>query len=548
MAVEVEGSSQVEDFLGVLRRRVWWIAVPAIVISSLGVAAAVIVPKKYVASSQVLVRDVAGLISQNGSQAVSRMEGNVAPHVIRSLERVAEVLRNLNWEEYQAMTLSEQREYCVSMVEDLQIDLNSVQLNSGAQIVSLSYGNTSPQRAYDFLSKLVANWKSDVQGRFQRSERKMLEQLKQSEDALEHNMVKVSQDIEARKRANRIRPDLKLDPRGQGVQAGEQWQEMERLDTSIAKDIEEINVLTSQITRWRTEFNVLPPTKSVSEVLEVGGGVQLDIARFERRRQDLELQFESGGFTARNKEGQRIRAEIESITAQLAELRGLGLDGRRMQAEEVPNPERVALGVKIEGAERDLADLERRRQAQTTRRNELRLETDRLYREMEEIRRAETDFESLGVAREEVRTKRVLQESQVAMIESDAGKFFEDLRLPTVPTIPTKPDAVVIAVISTLLGVAFGFGLALLIEMSRSTFRSARDLTRVMAVPVLGTVNRIITRRQRARVIFARTALAVGTLSFVCVVGYVTWAWAYDREALSEPVLRAIEGLREPFL
>ena len=57
MAVEVESTGQIEEFLRVLRKRVWWIIVPFFLVASLGTAYAVIVPKKFVSSVRVMVRE-----------------------------------------------------------------------------------------------------------------------------------------------------------------------------------------------------------------------------------------------------------------------------------------------------------------------------------------------------------------------------------------------------------------------------------------------------------------------------------------------------------
>ena len=46
MAVEVEAAGQIDEFIRVLRRRIWWIVVPLSVIGSLGIFYAVVVPKK----------------------------------------------------------------------------------------------------------------------------------------------------------------------------------------------------------------------------------------------------------------------------------------------------------------------------------------------------------------------------------------------------------------------------------------------------------------------------------------------------------------------
>ena len=129
-------------------------------------------------------------------------------------------------------------------------------------------------------------------------------------------------------------------------------------------------------------------------------------------------------------------------------------------------------------------------------------------------------------------------------MESEQGNPFEVLLAPTLPTRPTSPNPWAIAIGSILFGLGLGFGLAILLEYSKNCFRSPRELSRVMPHPVLGTINAIRTRRERARAFLTRAALGGGSLAFVGVVTFVTWAWASDQQALNGEVVRAIDAFR----
>jgi hypothetical protein len=58
-------------------------------------------------------------------------------------------------------------------------------------------------------------------------------------------------------------------------------------------------------------------------------------------------------------------------------------------------------------------------------------------------------------------------------------------------------------------------------------------------------VNAIRTRRERARDFLVRSVLGGGSLLFVLSVGYVTWAWANDKESLTDPLVDAIEAFQD---
>lgn len=549
MAIEVEGTSQVEEFLGILKRRVWWIAIPTIVIGALGISIAVIVPKKFVSTAEVLVRDITSLVQQSSAGAVSRMEGYVAPHVIGSRERITQVLNDLQWSDFFERTVEEQEEHRARLMASLAIGLTAVQNNAGAQIVRARFSHTSPQRAYQFLRSLIDSWKNEVQLRFETSERSRLEKMKSTESQMLAERTRVSSELELKRRNSRIRPEVKLPGRPQsGLLASAEFAELERIEESIQTDEGALKDLEARIATWQKQFDATPATRPRAQTGETASGVAADVERLNRRKLELELDLATKGWTAISINYRKATSELQEISEKLDELRGLGAGNVVLAEVEEIHPVRVDLARKIDEARGEHAIVTARLERNRARRDELRDSTDRLYREHQDIELLQARFDELTEQIKEVGTERALQESQVAMIESDAGRFFEVLEAPREPLRPSTPNPYIIAGLALALGLSIGLGLAVVTEYSRSTFRSARDLSRVMVVPVLGTVNRIVTRRQRSRVLFAQVALVTGTLAFLGVVGYITWAWVYDPESLSAPLRSAIDGLREPFL
>jgi capsular polysaccharide biosynthesis protein len=549
VAIEVEGTSQVEEFLGILRRRAWWIVIPTIVLGAIGIAVAVIVPKKFVASAQVLVRDVTGLVKESNAGAVSRMEGYVAPHVIRSRERVAQALHELGWPEYIEMSEEEKSEYRAAIIDDLVIQLVSVQNNTGAQIVVARFSHTNPGRAHDFLSKIIVSWRTEVEGRFKASERTRLETLESTENDLTTELTRVSQELEMKRRANKIRPQIVVPGRPNSSLLGStEFDLLDQVNEAIAADDEALAKLAARIENWRKQFDAAPRTIARVQSNSATEGIAEDIARKVSEKEELEFAIETNGWTVNSSKYKTAQREIAAIVEALEKLRGVGATGTPTVEVEEVNPARVELARQMDEARAEVAMLEAQRARNVLKREQLTETTNVLYKEHEAIDLLQAQFDNLKKYLEEVGTQRALQESQVATIESDAGKFFEDLETPRVPLRPTTPNPYLIAAFFLIVGVSLGFGVAILSELSRTTFRNARDLSRIMVVPVLGTVNQIVTRRERSRHFFTHVTLATVTLAVVSVVGYVTWAWVYDPDALSEPVLSAIHGLREPFL
>ena len=153
MAVEVESTSQVEEFLGVLRRRFWWILVPAAVLFAIGTAFAIIVPKKYVTKTRVMVRSsMAGLAAPGGDSASTR-EAQVAEHQILSTTRISSVLEALRWPEYLELNRSEQFEYLKSIQERVEVEIPNMRRNANQQVVNIEFSHTDPERAFPVLAR-----------------------------------------------------------------------------------------------------------------------------------------------------------------------------------------------------------------------------------------------------------------------------------------------------------------------------------------------------------------------------------------------------------
>jgi hypothetical protein len=133
---------------------------------------------------------------------------------------------------------------------------------------------------------------------------------------------------------------------------------------------------------------------------------------------------------------------------------------------------------------------------------------------------------------------------QVELSEGPRGNPFAILEEVSVPPKPTEPNPLMLVAFSIAAGLGIGVGLAVLLEYSKSCFRSVYDVSRVMVVPVLGNINSIVTRREAK---LRRTRrLAVGAASFLLLgsLSFVTWAWSAESALLSPSLRNAIEDLR----
>ena len=81
-------------------------------------------------------------------------------------------------------------------------------------------------------------------------------------------------------------------------------------------------------------------------------------------------------------------------------------------------------------------------------------------------------------------------------------------------------------------------------EYSRNCFRGAGDIGGVMVVPVLGVVNHIRTRGATRRLRVRRTLVGASSFMIMGSCLFVTWAWSWSPDLLSDGLLDSIEVFR----
>jgi hypothetical protein len=108
----------------------------------------------------------------------------------------------------------------------------------------------------------------------------------------------------------------------------------------------------------------------------------------------------------------------------------------------------------------------------------------------------------------------------------------------------TSPNEALILIIGLALGLGLGLGLAVLAEFGNAGFRGITDITRAMAVPVLGVVNAIVTRDEARKRGARQMTVAASTLILVVAVLWVTWAYENSPRLLGSELTRFIDDLK----
>lgn len=546
MAVEVEASGQVDEFLRVLRKRIWWIVIPFVVVGSLGCFFAVVVPKKFVSDTEIMVRDVGSTTELVRARGVN--DGKVAPFTIQAQARVQEVLQSLNWSDFKALTGPDANEYVRARLRDIRVSLESMPEGVPEQLVKISYRDTNPDRATQFLIELMKSWTNDVlRSKLATAERA----LAATESELE-NTKEALQSIGERMES--LRAENGIPPRSASLLA-----EMEEVSPPVFRQLREsesrvnelegrVEELSDVIELKQVRRDGLPEEVPATDA-RLSDPVQQRIAKIDQEIQRLKDELREGGWSSRNTEYRsRDRAIILLETERREAIANADPDssfGAQFGGDMVPNEARLALERELEGLRTEKVLAERKLVAEEERRRILQQRAALANEAMTELQLLGAQTDALSNALEILQDKKGDCLIERDMLDGPDGDQFRVHLRPTVPTEATSPNPWVISIGSLLFGLGIGFGLALLREYSKAVFRSPRDVARVMPHPVLGRVNTIRTRRERARAFLVQCVFGGGSLLFALSTAYVTWSWARDREGLTRPLVDAIESFQQ---
>ena len=542
MPIEVEAAGQVDEFIRVLRRRVWWIVVPLCVIGSLGTFYAVVVPKKYVSECSVMIKDLGENAGEFGRDT-AETEGLVAKEELESRARIKGVLTGLGWGEYKVLNDDGQTEYVKeTILPSLSINVKSSGRNAARRTVEVSFAHTDQEKAQKFLDALTKDWTAKVLNRAKDQKGKVLEEAEKEILKLDAELDQVSTKILDVTTTNAIPTPIRT---AQGTVYSQPlaYSERDKAVVRLQELEEEIREAEDQFRLKTAERDSLPAEDSV-EYME-DDPLTIELNALDEQISRAELDIESKGWAPGHSERRKAERLIQKLKVKRDGVRTQRDDELSTRQVVRPNSRRVLLTEELRSLEAQIGVNTRRRDELEVRRDELTQQTERLNEAFRLLDEYMEDQLILRASKESLSAKVSDLQIEVRTLDSAQGDPFEFTISPNLPTRPTSPNPWAISFGSIVFGLGLGFGLAILLEYSKNCFRSPRELSRVMPHPVLGTINAIHTRRERARAFVSRVALGGGSAGFVLAVTFVTWAWANDSDKLNGEVVKAIDKFRE---
>ncbi len=543
MAIDGQSAGgQVQEFLGILSKRRWQILLPALFVASFGIVYSVIVPKKYTVSTRVEIREARveeDYQLRNPQETSTARELSNAEHHIRHFGRVKGIIEDQGdlWSEYVKLDETERSEYVRKVIGNILVQVASKPRQVGSTFVDIEYSDVDALRAERFLASLTEVWIKEVIERDRNN-------LREERDVLQNQVHDASTEF---RKINQQYIDLcdglEIDPT--------QPLDENRTQDSLFRELDQVREsregVMTDLAESQTELESM--RQRLEEMpLEVGvpqqvGGVKFDDEIAKMETSILDLRREQARLTPLHSRYRQLESEIRDLEDRIEEAKALERDDETTMVW-TPNPRRDELVTAIDAEVTQVAGMRSKIAHLNERLNELR----------GSIRKRTDDYRDLieldqkrQRAREEWSLKSQQLESKESaldvMVEAWADPF-EIVEPPRAGDSPSKPNPLLICAVAAFAGLAMGLGLALAYEFGNNAYRSVHEVSQVMAVPVLGTINEIVTSAQR------RTkrlrGIVVGGSSFVIIGGllWFSWIWSTDPDRLPVEIVQAIEDFK----
>ena len=541
--IQIEAPGQLQEFLKVLRKRRWQALLPLGFILTLGVCFATIVPRKYIVTTQVELRENLFDTGDRRSVAASTTlrEAENAPYQIKALARIRAVVDQLQgWTDYMSLSPQDQHVYLLELQDDIEVAMPSRLKTQGSTFVTISFRHTDPRRAFEFLRGLRTAWiEQEVERDRNRLSAEYQGLLRKQED--------LKKEIAAEERDfAQLRSDYNISPTQPSPSANQVRIEdpvfvrLNEHETALSTARITEGSLEATIAGIREQMDSVPAELSQQSVV---GDVDVSDTIDELSAALADLRSEISGYGRQHSRYQVLQGEITETEAELERVSRRVTQGE-VRESWVENPAYANMKVQLNAAQLEQTEVLARIEYLEEILSHEREEAEERQDVYSEVRQKTADIARLVVVLDELEGRLQYKKQVMDIMNGPTGNPFQITQEVVEPQEATEPNAWLIVSISLVLGLAVGLGGTMLSEYSRSCFRGAADISSVMIVPVLGVVNQIRTRGALRRLRIRRALLGTSSLLIMASFLFVTWAWGWHQDLLSERLLESIEEFR----
>lgn len=503
--VEPEGPNLL-DYLGMFRRRIRTIVVPAILLAILGGVLAVVLPKQYEAETKFIIKDP-GLM--DGSKGTSSVRMSHKPLLIRAEDEIKSprflrpIINRLGISEgYNVARPDEFSELLDYIDRNLKVAIDKARV--GPDRVVIRYRGRNQAKVVEFVDSVREAYRDLFRDQFRRPVRESYSTAAKAVEEFERELA----DLRAEQEKHASSADAAL--LNQGQRLGREAERLQEQLSNAERDFESTGI---RLTKAENQLRARPMDSIQKTLVENEAkkeiGLRLELAR--GALNELLLK----GLTDLTPEVQQARAAVSALEAEFNSVDDvIERPGQIVKDELRLELEGVVFGLKrdLEARQKDISDLKARLKTVNKDLAKIPEVEARDERIRSQIKRVERE---LGIANQAFGDYR---ESWESVRDADLFRVLDYPHANDPPVFPSMPIFILIGLVG---GLFVGLGLAVMREFSGMTYATAAQVKGAVPIPVLGEVSRIVSeeemeqersRRRRNFLIFGLIAGIIGLL------------------------------------
>jgi len=501
----MDSSFDFQKYINIAIKRKWWIIVPFLIVVLGGFTYLLITPRIYEAQTLILVQQqkvpedyVQSVVSTTLSDRLTTIQQQVTSRT--NLESI--IAEYGLYESSKKYTLIDSKVETVRSMISIATSKDTSSRNSEISAFTISFRYDDPEKAMDVTNKLASNFISENlkireeqalgTSTFLSDELKSTEEkLKQKEEELKQYRERYMGGLPEQLETNlsileRIQTNLD--------QVNTNLMDAENRRTSILKDI--------------AASNTAIPSVSA----QGGGGVgqQNDLASLKAQLTSLEARY-----TKNHPDIIRLKETIAAMEKQQSEdIAESNVQGADDGSNVTVTTADQALRRQLQDINLDIADFKAKIAEINLQIRQYQEKVDESPKREQELLTMNRDYENLKASYSSLLDRKLEADLSVSMEKKQKGEQFKIIDSAKIPEKSVEPNVQKIILMTLFLGLGLGCGLAYLMEVMDTSYRTPEDAEKEMQLPVLVNFPFIHTENELKQIkrknIFAYTGVSLG--------------------------------------
>ena len=502
-----------KDYIEFLRKRVWWIAFPALLVGPLGSVLIYKLPNVYVSTTVILIepQKIDPNFVRNPVSISVQDRLNQIRNKITSSTNLELIVRKFNLFEDQLIRLTEQQKVDL-LRKRIQIYVDRPSggyEQSQVSYFSISYEDKSPHLAQNVTAEVASQFLSE-------EERQSKEKIVKTSNFIDSQIAEMLTALEVKKKelsqirlqnlvnmpfdaATYAKQLEALETDISGVREGvDRWQD--KL-VSLERDLSSTPQTVTRQVEVSNESDTSEPDGSVSTPQTISPSASGDIISLQA---EIDRLKRTRGYTDEHPDVRKLTKQLENLKSQMQQASQTAVDGStpRLAAEPVfktvtsPNPlyRRLTAQVaqvrrSIESQQSKLAGLEKQKSGLQERLTRWPRITQIVSDKTDEINRLEAQYNALKGKQQEARLS-------VELVNRAQTEQFRIQDPANLPERSEKPDRAKLYLLTWFMALSAGVALGLARDLTDQSIRTPSDLMMMHPVPLLVSIPTIHTEAE----------------------------------------------------